>query len=313
MRRWKQRSVERMRLRPVAARPRVARPPADPSRFPSHFRPRRRRLAAGGRGSGGRLDASERFGAELQAVTALGGKPVNAETVRASFPEIEVDRWRPVDALVARSTRADLVGVGSRGVHGLRARQRRRACRPPSVLFGTRRARRPRLERCLLTSHRKLRPGSRRRRIGSGSQLSLLAPPAGFGCEVGDTALDRVSAVPGGLGEAPRAASPRPRSGRGESGKWAMQFTPPAGGTHVETPTGCRRGCARRTRAFASTEPAVSTLFATTEDTAAPLVSSASAQRGVMCLPHSGKTRSTSARSYRRRRPVPPAILPAWL
>jgi nucleotide-binding universal stress UspA family protein len=65
---------------------------------------------------------SERFGAEVWPVVAHGGKPVNRRMVHAI-----VDRRReesqdePVGALVTAAADADLVVVGSRGLHGLKA------------------------------------------------------------------------------------------------------------------------------------------------------------------------------------------------
>ena len=65
---------------------------------------------------------SERFNAELWPVVAHGGKAVNRRTVDAI-----VDRWRedspdePVGALVTAAADADLLVVGSRGLHGLKA------------------------------------------------------------------------------------------------------------------------------------------------------------------------------------------------
>ena len=65
---------------------------------------------------------SERFNAELWPVVAHGGKAVNRRAVDAI-----VDRWRedspdePVGALVTAAADADLLVVGSRGLHGLKA------------------------------------------------------------------------------------------------------------------------------------------------------------------------------------------------
>jgi nucleotide-binding universal stress UspA family protein len=65
---------------------------------------------------------SERFTAELWPVVAHGGEAVNRRKVDAI-----VDRWRedspdqPVGALVAAAADADLLVVGSRGLHGLKA------------------------------------------------------------------------------------------------------------------------------------------------------------------------------------------------
>jgi nucleotide-binding universal stress UspA family protein len=65
---------------------------------------------------------SERFNAQLRAVVAHGGKAVDRRLV-----DLIVDHRRedlldePVAALVAAATSADLLVVGSRGPHGLRA------------------------------------------------------------------------------------------------------------------------------------------------------------------------------------------------
>ena len=60
------------------------------------------------------------FSAAVEVVAATGGKPVERD---AAWSE-RVDTWdpaHPVAALVERSRTVDLVVVGSRGVHGLRA------------------------------------------------------------------------------------------------------------------------------------------------------------------------------------------------
>ena len=65
---------------------------------------------------------AERFDSELWPVVAHGGKPIDREKVdllvdhrREEFPD------EPVTALVAAATEADLLVVGSRGLHGLKA------------------------------------------------------------------------------------------------------------------------------------------------------------------------------------------------
>jgi nucleotide-binding universal stress UspA family protein len=61
-----------------------------------------------------------RLGASVQVVSATGGKPIERDAAWAD----RVESWvpdNPVQALVERSRDADLVVVGSRGVHGLRA------------------------------------------------------------------------------------------------------------------------------------------------------------------------------------------------
>jgi nucleotide-binding universal stress UspA family protein len=60
------------------------------------------------------------FGGAVEVVTATGGKPVERDPAWSD----RVDTWdpaHPVAALVERSRTVDLVVVGSRGVHGLRA------------------------------------------------------------------------------------------------------------------------------------------------------------------------------------------------
>jgi nucleotide-binding universal stress UspA family protein len=99
----------------------MARPPRDPERFP----------AAIVVGVDGSRDADKaravahglagRLGSSLRAVTVSAGKEGDAEQVRVADPLVEVVDGRPVDALVAAATGADLLVVGSRGVHGLRA------------------------------------------------------------------------------------------------------------------------------------------------------------------------------------------------
>jgi nucleotide-binding universal stress UspA family protein len=97
----------------------VARPPTVAALFP-------RAIVAGVDGSPqseaaaavGRYLA-ERFAAPLTLVTALGGKGVDCERA-ADLGAAAVD-GHPVAALVAASHDADLLVVGSRGLHGLRA------------------------------------------------------------------------------------------------------------------------------------------------------------------------------------------------
>jgi nucleotide-binding universal stress UspA family protein len=63
-----------------------------------------------------------RFNSELRAVVAWGGKSVNARLVAAITEGDHDDRGeRPAEALVAAAAAADLVIVGSRGLHGLRS------------------------------------------------------------------------------------------------------------------------------------------------------------------------------------------------
>lgn len=65
---------------------------------------------------------SERFGAELHALVAWGGKTVNERLVAAITDGNHTDSSdSPADALAAAAADADLVLVGSRGLHGLRS------------------------------------------------------------------------------------------------------------------------------------------------------------------------------------------------
>jgi nucleotide-binding universal stress UspA family protein len=65
---------------------------------------------------------SERFSAELHAVVAWGGEGVNERLVAAITDGDHDDRHEaPAEALVAAAESADLVIVGSRGLHGFRA------------------------------------------------------------------------------------------------------------------------------------------------------------------------------------------------
>lgn len=63
-------------------------------------------------------------GAPLSYVVALGGKGADLEAVARAVPEAPldaVDPRHPIDALLAAGEDADLVVVGHRGLHGLRA------------------------------------------------------------------------------------------------------------------------------------------------------------------------------------------------
>lgn len=65
---------------------------------------------------------SERFGAELWPVVASGGKAVNRLMVDAIVDRrLEESQDEPVGALVTAAADADLLVVGSRGLHGLKA------------------------------------------------------------------------------------------------------------------------------------------------------------------------------------------------
>jgi nucleotide-binding universal stress UspA family protein len=98
----------------------VARPCAAPDRFP-------RSLAVGTDGSDHSqravlwaADAAARSGAKLRVVVASRGGPLDVDRLRR-VPELRVAAAEPVPALVAASRDVDLLVVGSRGLHGVRA------------------------------------------------------------------------------------------------------------------------------------------------------------------------------------------------
>lgn len=61
---------------------------------------------------------AERFGSELVFVAATGGKPIDLDRIRSLGSDVVDDQRRPVEALVDLSHEADLLVVGSRGLHG---------------------------------------------------------------------------------------------------------------------------------------------------------------------------------------------------
>lgn len=67
------------------------------------------------------VDLARRLGADVWPVVAHGGKAVDVGPVAALTSRREESPAHPVDALVAAAADADLLVVGSRGVHGLRA------------------------------------------------------------------------------------------------------------------------------------------------------------------------------------------------
>lgn len=103
----------------------VARHVAELERFP-------RRIALGIDGSPESLRAgvvartlAERFGAELRTLAATRGKPIDADGLIGRAAELRLElEWverAPTNALVEAAYSADLLVVGSRGLHGLRA------------------------------------------------------------------------------------------------------------------------------------------------------------------------------------------------
>jgi len=99
----------------------VARRPHEPEAFP-------RSLVVGFDGSPASERAydvasglASRFDAALRCVVASGGKAVDLHGVRAARPDAVVVEGKPVDALVRAAEAADLLVVGSRGLHGVRS------------------------------------------------------------------------------------------------------------------------------------------------------------------------------------------------
>jgi nucleotide-binding universal stress UspA family protein len=64
---------------------------------------------------------AERFGSEYLIVAATGGKRIDLPPVQALSPYFVTDPGRPTDVLAELSKEADLLVVGSRGLHGPRA------------------------------------------------------------------------------------------------------------------------------------------------------------------------------------------------
>lgn len=99
----------------------VARPSGAPESFPSS-------IAVGVDGSpysDAALAVAEllrdRFGAAVSVLLAAGGKSVEAAAVAERHPAVEIVAGKPVDVLTSASAGHDLVVVGSRGLHGVRA------------------------------------------------------------------------------------------------------------------------------------------------------------------------------------------------
>ena len=63
-----------------------------------------------------------RFGAELWPVVARRGKAIDRRLVALMVDRYEELEGEPVDALLAGGAEADLVVIGSRGLHGVRSR-----------------------------------------------------------------------------------------------------------------------------------------------------------------------------------------------
>jgi nucleotide-binding universal stress UspA family protein len=99
----------------------VARRPPDDAVFP-------RRIVVGYDGSPHADSAlavaeqlASRFGGSVRVVTALRGKPVDLRRAHPKAPSLLTRDDHPVSALVTASREADLLVVGSRGLHGFKA------------------------------------------------------------------------------------------------------------------------------------------------------------------------------------------------
>ena len=66
-------------------------------------------------------EIAERFHSEYLVITATGGKHVDLEAVHGLGVDVVTDPGHPVWALSELSKEADLLVLGSRGLHGLRA------------------------------------------------------------------------------------------------------------------------------------------------------------------------------------------------
>ena len=99
----------------------IARPCGEPELFP-------RSIVAGFDGSDSSRAAlavarqiADRSNATLRVVAAAGGEKLPLDPIREHAPDAHLDHRPPLDALIEESADADLVVVGSRGLHGLAA------------------------------------------------------------------------------------------------------------------------------------------------------------------------------------------------
>lgn len=64
---------------------------------------------------------ADRFGSEYVIVAATGGKSIDLEPIQELSPYFVTDPGHPVEALTELSKEADLLVLGSRGLHGPKA------------------------------------------------------------------------------------------------------------------------------------------------------------------------------------------------
>jgi len=99
----------------------VARPASNPELFPGVIVVGMDGSQAADTAFAAARQLAARFARPLRVVTALRGKNVDLAGVQLRVASAEVLDEHPVHALVGASQAADLVVVGSRGLHGLRA------------------------------------------------------------------------------------------------------------------------------------------------------------------------------------------------
>lgn len=98
----------------------VARAPAAPGGFPSSIVVGVDGSQASGQAYAVASELGDRLGVPVRALAASGGKGLDQEGLKRVV-NIEWDERKPVEALVDASAAADLVVVGSRGLHGVAA------------------------------------------------------------------------------------------------------------------------------------------------------------------------------------------------